>query len=55
MEIKSAPAAVEGEAHPCWSDVAAVAGDVLPLVVASCLPKAAVDFGPPEDETIHKH
>lgn len=41
------PAAVEGEAHPYCSDVAAVAGDVLPLVVASCFAKAAADFGPP--------
>lgn len=49
------PAAVEGEARPCWSDVAAVAavaGDVLPLVVASCFAEAAAGFGPPEQFAI---
>lgn len=53
--INSIPAAVEGEAHPCWSGVAAVAEDVLPLVVASCFAKAAAGYGPPADETMHKH
>lgn len=49
--IEFIPAVGEGEARPCWSDVAAVAGDVLPLpVVASCFAEAAADFEPPVDD-----